>query len=462
MKLLPLKKAPMPPPLKLRQLIGPSFILLGMGLGSGELILWPYLTSNYGMGVMWGAVLGITLQFFLNMEIERYTLVTGESIFVGLTRKLGTLAPVWFILSTLLPWIWPGIIASSATLLAAMLGIKYSPIIPILMLILIGIILTLGPVLYKTQETAQKLIIMLGVPFVFILTFIVAKPMDWAHLAEGVVGKGDGFWFFPKGLPMATFLAAFAYAGAGGNLNLAQSLYVKAKGYGMGKFSGQITSIITGKKQNVTLEGTTFENTKENLNNFNIWWKRVNLEHLIVFWATGALTMLVLSLLAYSTVYGTAGNETGINFVINESIAITKHLGQFIGKLFLLSSTIMLFFTQFAVLGSTSRIMCENLALTSHRFPTSKIPIYFYGFLWLQIIAGIVIFSLGFTQPLQLVILGAVLNAFSMFIYSGLLFWLNTSSLSKSTRPNYWRRFWLLTAFLFYGAFSIFTIIQNI
>src|SRR4030066_1852869 len=99
----PLSKNELPDPPRLSKLIGPSFILLGLGLGSGELILWPYLASNFGLGIIWGAVIGITLQFFLNMEIERYTLVTGESVFVGLARKLKVVAPVCFILSTFIP-----------------------------------------------------------------------------------------------------------------------------------------------------------------------------------------------------------------------------------------------------------------------------------------------------------------------------------------------------------------------
>ncbi len=178
---------------------------------------------------MWGALLGIPFQFLINMEIERYTLITGESIFVGLARKLKSLSPVWFIFSTLIPWMWPGIIASSATLLAAILGINYSPILPIILLLVIGIVLTLGPVIYKTQEVFQRTLIFVGVPFVFGLILFLAKPVDWQNLAVGLVGKGDGFWFLPAGISLATFLGAFAYAGAGGNLNLAQSYYVKEK-----------------------------------------------------------------------------------------------------------------------------------------------------------------------------------------------------------------------------------------
>jgi len=62
-----LEKKDLPQAPSLLKLIGPSFIILGVGLGSGELILWPYLSSNFGLGIIWAALLGITFQFFINM-----------------------------------------------------------------------------------------------------------------------------------------------------------------------------------------------------------------------------------------------------------------------------------------------------------------------------------------------------------------------------------------------------------
>ncbi|KKS20526.1 MAG: hypothetical protein UU77_C0025G0001, partial [candidate division WWE3 bacterium GW2011_GWC1_41_7] len=155
MSVKPLGIKDLPPALPLRKLVGPSFIILGLGLGSGELILWPYLSSHYGLGIIWGAVLGITFQFFMNMEIERYALVHGESVFVGFARKLKWL-PLWFLLSTFLPWIWPGIVASSAKLLGTLGGVENTSNLSIIFLIVMGLILTIGPVLYKTVETLQK------------------------------------------------------------------------------------------------------------------------------------------------------------------------------------------------------------------------------------------------------------------------------------------------------------------
>ena len=335
-----------PHPLPLKKLIGPSFIILGTGLGSGELILWPYLSANFGLGIIWAAILGITFQFFINMEIERYTLATGESIFVGLARKFGRFTPYWFIASTLVPWMWPGIIASSATVISKVLGFNYSGYVGIALLVIIGILFSSGHIIYKTQEKVQKTIIIIGIPFIFLLTLFLTNRQDWQALGSGIVGLGDGFWFLPQGLPLATFLAALAYAGAGGNLNLAQSLYTKEKGYGMAKFSGRITNVLRGKAENIKLEGTTFDYTQENLARFRLWWKRINIEHGIIFWLTGAFTMLLLSLLAYSTVFHNTGIETSINFVIHESKIIASQTVPFLGTFFLILAGVMLFGTQ--------------------------------------------------------------------------------------------------------------------
>src|SRR5688572_15872501 len=59
------------------RLIGPGIIAAGVGLASGEFILYPYIASQVGLVFVWAALVGLATQFFLNMEIERYTLATG-------------------------------------------------------------------------------------------------------------------------------------------------------------------------------------------------------------------------------------------------------------------------------------------------------------------------------------------------------------------------------------------------
>lgn len=435
---------------KFKSLLGPSFILLGLGLGSGELILWPYLTSNWGMGIIWGAILGVTFQFFINMEIERYTLAKGESVFVGFARRYKKI-PIWFILSTFLAWIWPGIIATSARLLGEVLNIQNTNIFGIALLILIGIILTVGPSLYKTVERFSFILISISVPAIFLLAVYLAKRSDWLAFAAGITN----FPNLPKGLPFASFLAAFAFAGAGGNLNLAQSFYIKEKGYGMGKFGGKITSILTGDVEELRLTGSRFEITKDNLNRFKSWWRVVNAEHFLVFWLGGVVSICMLSLLAYSTVFGSSSLPAGVDFILYESKIISQSLNGFVGTLFLVIGGLMLFNTQLTVFDATSRIMAENLLIMKK---VGSLPKMYYSFLWIQILFGIIIFMFNFGQPLLLLTISAVLNAITMVVHIGLTLDLNIRDLEKEIRPNLFRITIIMIAFLFFGYFSIRTI----
>lgn len=452
-----LEEMPVAPSFK--KILGPSFILLGLGLGSGELILWPYLTSNFGMGIIWGAILGITFQFFMNMEIERYTLVKGESIFVGFARYIKFI-PFWFIFSTFIAWVWPGIIGTSASLFAHVAGISDSRFIAIGLLLLIGGVLSLGPVLYKTVEKIAIWLIAIGVPGIFLLTLFLANKTDWLALGKGIMGIGDNYFFLPAGIPIASFLAAFAFSGAGGNLNLAQSFYIKEKGYGMGRFGGRITSLLTGAVEQITLEGKRFEMNHENLLRFKAWWRLINWEHFLVFWATGAFTICMLALLAYSTVFGKVTPGAGIEFIFFESSVIGSRVMPFVGTLFVLIAGLMLFSTQMTVLDATSRIMAENLLIIRHRvWDSKKLPGIYYSFLWFQILGGVLIFIFNIGQPLFLLTISALINAFAMFVHILLTLWLNVKKLERPISPSLFRIIAMVIAFLFFGFFVVKTIL---
>lgn len=460
-KVKPFKYAFLPSPPRFTRILGPSFILLGLGLGSGEIILWPYLVSNYGLGIIWAAVLGILFQFFVNMEIGRYALIRGESIFVGFARLFRFL-PAWFIFSTFIGFGWPGIIAASAQIFSKIFGITNFKFVAIGLLFLIGFILTFGPVLYKTVERFQKLVILIGVPILFLLTVIIAKSTDYLQLAKGIVGIGQGYYLLPAGISLLTFLGAFAFSGAGGNLNLAQSYYIKEKGYGMGKYAGKIQSLITGQKEEVEFAGTTFMISQQNLVNFKKWWKLINFEHFIVFFLTGAASILFLALLSYTTSFGLSGNLTGINFIFNESSIISNALGGIIAIGFLALLGVMLFGTQFTVLDSTSRIISENVLLLSGSKSANKlIAKAYYITLWIQIFFGISVFAVGFTDPRTLVVTAAVINAFTMFVHIGLTFVLNTKTLPKQLSMTLPKKVLMLSIFSFFGIFSFYSIYAN-
>jgi len=450
----------LPQPPSLKNTIGPSFILLGLALGSGELILWPYLVSRWGLGLLWGGLLGITLQYFLNTEAMRYTLARGESVFVGF-RKLSVIIPMWYIISTFIPWSIPGFSSASSQIFAQFLSINET-VVAIALLITTGLILTFGKTLYKTMEIFQKTIIFLGLPLILVLVILLTKRTDWLSAAQGLVGRGDGWWFFPPGIGIFSFLGAFAYAGAGGNLNLAQSYYIKEKGFGMGKFTGKITSLFSKGAHEMQLEGDMFEDNKENEKKWKKWLHVVNMEHFMVFWLLGFLTILMLAVLSKSLVYG-KNLDSGLSFLYGEAQVMQERIHPYVGTGFLILAAIMLFSTQTGVLESSTRIISENILLLFYK-PGKKfnLSLAFYIALWSQIALGIIVYLLGFTEPRFLITLSAVLNGAAMMVSFPLIYILNKKRLRKNSHPSMLRKLVLMLGFLFFVSFVTLTVLENI
>jgi len=450
-------KKDLPNPPRLKEIIGPSFILLGLALGSGELILWPFLAARHGLGLIWGALLGITLQFFLNTEIIRYSLVWGESVFVGF-KRLWKWWPVWFIASTFIPWGLPGFSSASAQIISRIFGFNQTKWLGIGLLILTGIILSVGKVLYQTMEYLQRTIILIGLPMILILVVLLTGKRDWVDLAQGLIGKGNGFWFFPAGISLGSFLGAFAYSGAGGNLNLSQSYNVKEKGLGMGKYADRIVSPWRKKVTKSRLEGRSFDLTPLNLNKFKKWWRLVTKEHFIVFWGLGFASIVLLSVLAKSLVFGRVDSQ-GINFIYQEAAVIRQTLSPAVGIVFLIVSALMLYATQLGVLESSSRIISENFILFNWDEGEKANPSkWFYFALWGQIGVGIITLLLGVSEPRFLLTLSAILNALAMTVLFPLIWVLNKKRLKKELQPSLLRQVVIILGFIFFAVFSAITL----
>lgn len=440
----------LPEPITLRQSIGPSFILLGLALGSGELIMWPYLVSQYGLGIIWGGLVGITFQYFLNTEIMRYTLAWGESVFVG-WRRWGKVIPAWFVFSTVIPWALPGFVSASASMLHHVFPVL--PIRPtaIILILLTGLIISSGQTLYKTMEHVQTTLLSIGVPFIAILTFYLARGADWLALAQGLVGIGADYHFLPQGIAIGAFLGAFAYSGGGGNLNLAQSYYIKEKGMGMGKYGTGIKTLLAGKDSH-RLDGHLFTLSATNLSRWRRWWRLVITEHLLVFWGIGLFTILMLGLLSMATAHG-VGSSGGLSFFFQEAQMIGSVTHPLLGSLFVLAGALMLFTTQLGVLESASRIIAENLLLLKYH-PQEEVSASktFYLVLWAELAFSAIFLLFGLAEPRALLTLGAILNAAAMMVAFMLILFLN-HGLPRVIRPNLARQIILLTATGFFAYF---------
>ena len=102
------------------KMAGPGAILVGLSIGAGEIIVWPLLVAEYGAGMVWAAVLGVFLQMWINFEVGRWTIATGETVYTGFARVWRGFAPL-FILLTIFSWIAPGWGRASGLALKALL-----------------------------------------------------------------------------------------------------------------------------------------------------------------------------------------------------------------------------------------------------------------------------------------------------------------------------------------------------
>ena len=67
-------------------MMGPAVIAFGGSIGGGEWLMGPALFVKYGLVLLWITTVSTTLQTFFNLEMTRYTLVTGEPITIGFMR----------------------------------------------------------------------------------------------------------------------------------------------------------------------------------------------------------------------------------------------------------------------------------------------------------------------------------------------------------------------------------------
>ncbi len=453
----------LPEPAGLSKYLGASVIITATALGSGELILWPYLTSQVGLGIVWLCVLGISMQFFLNMEIERYTLITGETVVTGFSR-LWLPWGVIFILGAILPNTWPGWASSGATVITYIFGFSENavPIITMIFLISIGIAITLSPVVYQTLEKVQGAMIAIILLFIAVAIVIATKGSVWGGVVTQAPGGLVALPGYINEIGAATILGAVAFAGAGGANNLVQSNYIRDKGMGMGIHIPNIVSPITGEEEAAPSLGYMPPSTPENERRFKGWWKVANQEQLITFWFIGALLLVALSVLVFSAI-GTESNiPDDIGFIQEEGKALGEIIAPWFEVFFFIAGFLMLFSTNIGVMDYTARLTGDSLKVTflkdSQFWSESKIYI---TVVWLLIIGGSAIIWSGI-EPVALLVLSATGGGFVMAFYSVLLIMLNRRTLPEFAKLKGWRLPIMVLIAIFFVGFSLILVYQMV
>ncbi|GAA2414671.1 Nramp family divalent metal transporter [Nonomuraea africana] len=442
------------------RLIGPGLVGAGVGLASGEFILWPYIASQVGLIFIWGALVGIVTQWFLNMEIERYTLATGETALTGFSRFWKHWGAV-FVLMTLLSNLWPGWVTTSATMVTYLTGSGQGAVryIAIGMLVVIALGLTLAPVIYIALERVIFLKIALVLILIVVAVLFAINAEAWTALGRGLTVDAS----FPvPPLEFALLMGAIAYAGAGGGQNLCQSNWIRDKGLGMGAYVPRLVSPVTGEEEAVSSTGYQFAPTKENLARWRAWWRFANIEQGSTFAVVSFVTIALMSMLAYSTVFGQQGLANSIAFLRVEGEALRDTVGPWFGVLFWVIGALSLFASAMGIVDYTSRLASDVLKTVYLRERSISVNKVYFVIVWAMTLVGITILLAGFDQPLILLVMSASFAAVMMFVYSILLIVLNRRALPGPIKVRSYRLVALIWSVAFFGSLTVLTLNQQV
>jgi hypothetical protein len=445
-------------PRRFWRIVGPGIVGAGVGLSSGEFVLWPFIASQVGLVFLWGAVVGVGTQFFINMEIERYTLATGETALTGFNRAWKHWGAVLAIM-VYCANVWPGWALSSATLVTYMFGGGSAPLIAVIGLLVIGAALTLAPVVYVALERmifvkVAAVAMLAGLAIVFVI-----NKDTWAALPAGV----SNFGRVPAELGFALLFGAVAYAGAGGGQNLCQSNWIRDKGFGMGRYVPRLVSPVTGTEEAAPGHGSyIFETNETNMVRWRRWWRFANTEQLLTFFLITVATIVFMSMLARSALFGQAGLPNSIAFLQIEGQRLKTVVAPWFGALFWAIGAFSLFASAMGIIDYTSRLAADILKSTY--LPTSKVTenrLYF-GLVWGLVAIGCGVLLSGLAQPLVLLVISASVAGTMMCFYSALLIVINRRHLPEAIRIRSYRLIALVWATLVFGTLAALTIRQQL
>lgn len=458
---------------RLRDVVGPSVIALGMGLGAGEFLLWPNLVAVNGFSIWWLFWVGVLSQFVVISEIERWSLATGESILTGMGRLTRT--PFWpwfFLMATLISFLWPGWAAESADFTRATVNavagrevLAHWQPIALAMMAFIWTALALSRIVYNALEKFEILLVLLFFPLLFIALMAAGVvPGEVGDLALGAVSIGKAPSALLSGDQFPTLLIAVAYAGSGGTLLLAQSLWIRDKGFGMGIYQGRIAGI-RGENEPLESPGFAFSSSIPSaLERFRRWMGLAERELLVTFVVLILASVVITTLLVASTI-GThvpdiAGNLNGM--VLRQAAILRERAGPWIEVAFLMGGAMVLFSTQVGIVDTVTRITGDIFYERVGRERGHTLKRTFLILLSILTLASVVVILLSWgvgrtvqgLEPNFLVLIAGPFTISSMYLFALVVAVLNSVHLPPGLRMPRWKLVGMWWAIVLWGWFT--------
>ncbi len=227
---------------------------LALAQGSGELIWWPFMVSKYGLWFLFLLVPACLLQWPLNVEIGRYTVLTGETVWQGFFRQSRALSlGLWLLMGASFLW-FGGFASAGGEAVASLTGLPrgWDPVRQKVFWGFVTVVVSFFALLFSRRTYALVERVMTAVAAITVLGLVLACLHPKVIAAIPSFGQGLVVPRRPPGRQWdpgdaTRLLTAVSFAGLGGFWTLFYSSWLREKGAGMAAHMGRLTSPITGK-----------------------------------------------------------------------------------------------------------------------------------------------------------------------------------------------------------------------
>jgi hypothetical protein len=426
-------------------------VLTALGVGFGETYMWPRLVILFGPNIRILFFLGMLVQLFVMLEMARWAMATGESIFFGAAR----IHPVvmWFFwAAAMFIYVWPGHIALGAQSIETLSGGGLPWVWTATAgRILIALVLTFAPVVYSAVERVLTILIS-----ALVLGSIVVAAMvgDLGDLGDTILGLvGLSYWtgnpldpqsgiFSAQWLPIV--VGSIAFAGPSGMQQMWYTLYLRDKGARMGRYGGRITSWLTGEEESMPARGHTFDTSDPaEMEKWQGWRKWNIFDATVLFWGVMTLTTLIFTVLALaSTQINPQAREAIVSGTRGAALnamatAFGEAGGQVMRAIFFLAMGVVGWKMSFGIFDAFARGQAD---MTWYFWPGARrwhMSKLYYGFLYFVVVFGLGVLWINQANPPAFILdMLAFMSAFAMGAYSLPLLATNNMLLPKPIRPG--------------------------
>jgi hypothetical protein len=448
-------------------ILGPTVFLVALGVGMGESYMWPRLVLVFGPDIRWMFMVGVTLQAFVLLEMARYAMATGESIFFGAARVFKPL--MWFFyVAAILIYIWPGHLSAGAAAFEEITGIPWQATACVA-LVFVGVLFSMLSVIYNFLEKLLGLLIGILVVGTSVIAAIVGS---WDDLASTLTGM-FAFGYFPdKALSAAWFpiiVGSIAFAGPSGMQQMWYTLQLRDSGAGMGAHIPKIRGLrSSGEAESMPSRGYMFDTEdQEEMKKWKGWRKWVTFDAILLFWGITMLVTISFTVLAMAAARENpnvgalieGGDRSAALHAMSE--AFSSAGSPILGTLFFAFIALIGLNATLGLFDSFSRgqaDMTYYFVPGAKRFSMSRL---YAGFLWGVITFGILILLFGPADgPAGILDILAFLSTFAMGAYCIVLLLVNNRLLPKPIRPGIVRNLIIGFGAVFYLGMLFYSLVR--